>query len=129
MCLRDLVPNGKKINLLNPWMDFYEYLGICSSFEEFMEEVDGAVLILEGFDELSMIDNIQNENKSMYFNKLYHIMSQNKCNCHLIVTSRPNYLIEDNDWNKITFCKSIIKLKHLSKEKKQEWLYTAEKSG
>lgn len=129
VCLRDLVPSGKRINLHNPWMDFYEYLGICPSFEEFMVEMNEAVLILEGFDELSMIDNIQNENKSKYFNKLYHIMSQCKCNCHLIVTSRPDYLVEDNDWSKITFCKIIIKMKHLSKEKKQEWIYTAEQKG
>lgn len=127
--LRDLVPNGQKVNLSNPWSNFFEYLNIASSFEEFMDKMNKSVLILEGFDELSMIDNIQNENKSKYLNKIYSILAQYKCNCHLVITSRPNYLVEDNNWNKIRACKSIIKLMHLSEEKKREWIGLAEKKG
>lgn len=127
--LRDLVPNGQKVNLSNPWRDFFEYLNIASSFEDFLEKMNKSVLILEGFDELSMIDNIQNENKSKYFNKIYSIMSQYKCNCHLVITSRPNYLVEDNNWNKIVACKSIIRLTHLSDKKKREWIGLAEENG
>ena len=127
--LRDLLPSGEKVNLVNPWKDLQRFLKPELDLENFLKEMDNSVLILEGFDELSMIDNIQNENKSKYINKIYETLALNKCNCHIIITSRPDYLVENNNWSKITACKNVLRLRHLSEKKKREWINLATQHG
>ena len=51
-----------------------------------------AVLILEGFDELCMVEAIREDGKNTYFMSLHRELERMKCNCKVIVTTRPFYL-------------------------------------
>lgn len=49
-------------------------------------------LILEGFDELCMMEGVVGEGKQRYFYSLRQELLQLDCNCKVMVTTRPEYL-------------------------------------
>lgn len=76
-----------------------------------------AVLVLDGFDELCMIEGIQHHERM-----LYQLTKDRLTNWHIIVTSRPNYIS-----NSIDTPHTTLELQHFDTEKRSKWIerYTA----
>lgn len=78
----------------------------------FNRRFPGAVLILDGYDELCIIEGISDTDRL-----LYRLSLSDFPDCKVIVTSRPNYIHRE-----INLSLSIISLRHFDREKRKEWL-------
>ena len=88
------------------------YLNIYS-FDDFDTLFPDAILLLDGFDELCMIDNIINYERLIY--DLWHRLSKST---KLIITSRPKYIF----LHQLDITKSNLFLCHFDNEKRIEWI-------
>ena len=71
-----------------------------------------AILALDGFDELCIIEGIQ-----QYEQLLYKLTRERLKGWNILVTSRPNYIQPNKD-----FPHEILELRHFDSEKRNEWI-------
>ena len=76
------------------------------------------ILVLEGFDELCMLEGIVGDGKRHYFQNLYRELNRMDCDCKIIVTTRPEYLNVEN----LDFPKAHLTISPFTKEKRQIFL-------
>ena len=126
--LRYLAQDANLLDVNNPWSDFKIYLGYKGTIRNFFRVMDNFVLVLDGFDELCLIDNIRLSNKIRYVANLLNTLEDYQCGCKIIITTRPNYLAKRDEWN-IYQNPNVIFLKHFSLEKRREWIKYAKRSG
>lgn len=115
------------LDLQSPFLQFYSYLlkkdGSLLVQEPKWEDdckklFKNKVLVLEGFDELCMLESLFEEGKSIYFQHLSNELSRMNCGCKVIVTTRPSYLkVEELD-----FPKAHLSICPFSAKKREIWL-------
>jgi len=111
--LRDIIPGGLKFNHDSIVADMLKYLG-RSSAKHFQKRYSNAVVILDGVDELCMVEGI-NEHASHYIHELYFNLFKY---CKLIVTTRPQYL----NIRGLDIRKDHIILTHFDETQRGEWV-------
>ena len=126
--LRYLVQDENLLDVNNPWSDFKIYLGYDGTMRNFFGLMNDYVLVLDGFDELCLIDNIRLGNKIKYVANLLNVLEDYQSGCKIIITTRPNYLAKRDEWN-IYQNPNVIFLKHFSLEKRHEWIKRAKRAG
>ena len=104
---RNLISENRNISVA-----FLAYLKI-NSFDDFDALFPNAIVLLDGFDELCMIDNISNYERLI--NDLCHRLSNNN---KIIITSRPKYISVRH----IDITKTSLFLCHFDEEKRIEWV-------
>lgn len=130
---RDL-PKSRKglLNLQEPFLQMFSYLTGTDEnvlekshnwMDSFREYLENSLLILEGFDELCMVEDIFDEGKKIYFQNLYNNWRCLECDCKIIVTTRPSYL----EVEKLDFTKAHISICPFSRRKKEEWIIKYER--
>lgn len=127
--LRNLAKADKTLDIFNPWSDFKRYLKFEGTVKEFFYLLDKYVLILDGFDELCLVDNIRLKNKLHYVANILKRLEDYQCECKIIMTTRPNYLARKSEWNVIYQNPIVIQLRHFSVLKRIEWMENAKKAG
>lgn len=110
--LRDL--DRQLIGNTNSLMEaILSYMRLCT-IDNLEEEFPKAVIVLDGFDELCMIDRIKN-----YEELLYDLNRRRLPGHKYIITTRPKYV----RLGRINITHKYISLKHFDKEKRCEWLH------
>lgn len=127
--LRNLAVDSQDLDINNPWADFKRYLQFNGSIRKMFSILDDYVLVLDGFDELCLIDNIRLEHKLIYVANIVNLLEDYQCSCKIIVTTRPNYLARRDEWNIIYQNPIVISLDHFSYEKRKKWIKKAKDSG
>ena len=120
--LRDLELDEKDSKLedcIRKYLGFSEY----SSYNDYKAEFDNYVIILDGADELSMLEGNGKrslENILLFVRKIF---KKNK----IIVTTRPQYI----DYGKLgdDFKFRIVRMQHFDREMRKEWIIKYEKCG
>ena len=100
--LRELPESGEAIlNLEEPMLQLSAYLLKLEEDDARLKRhwkkiakvlFQDTLLILEGFDELCMMEGVKGDGKNRYFNILWNELGQLDCNCKIMVTTRPEYL-------------------------------------
>ncbi len=104
---RKMISNDKDISSA-----FLSYLKI-KSFDEFDTLFHNAVILLDGFDELCMINDISN-----YERLIYDLYKRLSANVKIIITSRPKYI----SVHQINLMNDSLSLCHFDTEKRSEWI-------
>lgn len=124
--LRDLLQYHTTLNILVPLSDIYKYIFCGSNFsqEECIKLLSNCVLVLDGFDELCMVENINDsQSRSFYFSNLNRQLNAFNGECKVIITTRPTYLhIDQYDFPKIH-----VLMQPFSKQQRQNWIENYEK--
>ena len=126
--LRDMLETSQTLNIENPWEDIFQYLNIAKKNQR-NESKRRSVLILDGFDELCMVESIQSEKKLDYFINLLRNLQSGRIYWKVIVTSRPNYINWESFNGKLKDCIEVIQLQHFSIEKRSKWIERAKEAG
>lgn len=105
--LRDI--NKEWLDTNNPLSFIYQYFGGDIKNDEDNLLVKNKIIIMDGFDELCLIDNVS---KTLIHNISYKLTNMNS---KLIVTSRPGYI------NNISDNECIVNLQYFNYEKKVQW--------
>lgn len=79
---------------------------------------ENSALILDGFDELCMVEDIQRDAGTILFKNMYHELQKWHCNCKVLITSRPNYI----NMSQLEFPFMYIELQPFDAVKRIEWL-------
>lgn len=103
---RDKINNNRMINAI------LSYLNI-SMLDDLVDNYPSAIMILDGFDELCMIEGLVD-----YEYLIADIFRKNLPGFQFVITTRPKYL----DIDKIDVRQTHIYLKHFSKEQIIRWL-------
>lgn len=127
--LRNLTVGTQDLEINNPWADFKQYLKFNGPIRKMFSILDDYVLVLDGFDELCLIDNIKLEHKLTYVKNIVNFLEDYQCSCKIIVTTRPNYLAKRSEWKIIYQNPIIISLQHFSSDKRKKWIEKAKNSG
>ncbi|MBD5534382.1 MAG: hypothetical protein HDQ99_01695 [Lachnospiraceae bacterium] len=127
--LRNLAVDSQDLDIHNPWADFKRYLQFNGSIRKMFSILDEYILVLDGFDELCLIDNIRLEHKLIYVANIVNFLEDYQCGCKIIVTTRPNYLARRDEWKMIYQNPIVISLDHFSCEKRMKWIKKAKDSG
>lgn len=119
--------NQGVLNLQSPFLQFYAYLlkedehklSKTPKLEDELKKVfANTILVLEGFDELCMVEELFEGGKYTYFQNLSNELTRMDCECKVIVTTRHSYLrIEGLD-----FPKAHISISPFSEMKRKIWL-------
>lgn len=110
--LRDL--DRQLIGNTNSLMEaILSYMRLCT-IDNLEEDFPNAVIVLDGFDELCMIDRIKS-----YEELLYDLNRRRLPGHKYIITTRPKYI----RLGRINIPHEYISLKHFDKEKRCEWLH------
>ncbi len=110
--LRDIIPMGMKFSSDTIVQDILNYLKI-ESMNEFKKLYKDTLVVLDGFDELCMVEGI-NENSHYYIYQIYKAFQGYK----VLVTTRPQYLRVDG----LNFEKSHIVLQHFDASQRVKWV-------
>lgn len=110
--LRDIIPMGMKFSSDTIVQDILNYLKI-ESMNEFKKLYKDTLVVLDGFDELCMVEGI-NENSHYYIYQIYKAFQGYK----VLVTTRPQYLRVDG----LNFEKSHIVLQHFDASQRKRWI-------
>lgn len=125
--LRDMLDKNQTLNIENPWEDIFQYLNI-SKRNRRNESKKRSVLILDGFDELCMVESIQSEKKLDYFINLLRNLQSGRIHWKVIVTSRLNYIGWEDFKKDLKDCMEIVQLQHFSIEKRNRWIERAKEA-
>ena len=117
--LRDIIPEGMKFSSDKIVMDILKYLKL-HTMDEFKQQYKNMLIILDGFDELCMVEGI-NENSESYIYQISNAFADYK----VIITTRPQYL----DVQRLDVRKKHIILQHFDASQRQEWVEYYEKTG
>lgn len=110
--LREIIPENMKFSRDSINQNILQYLGIKSP-EELKKQYAGSVFVLDGFDELCMIEGIS-LNADRYISDLYRLFED----CRLIITTRPKYL----NLFAIEIPKLHIILEHFDSQQRKKWV-------
>lgn len=121
--LRDLLQRHDFLDVQSPLTDLTAYLYESEISLKKKKEIEkkiykDTVLVLDGFDELCMVESIYGEGKNTYFYNMYREFLKLNCACKIIVTTRPNYLSVDG----LDFPKVHIEIKGFSINKRNVWM-------
>lgn len=119
--------NKGALNFQSPFLQFYAYLlkedeYILSQMpkleDAFKQVFAKTILVLEGFDELCMVESLFEEGKFIYFQNLSNELARMDCGCKVIVTTRHSYLrVEELD-----FPKAHLSICPFTEGKRKTWL-------
>lgn len=119
--------NQGVLNLQSPFLQFYAYLvkedeytlSQTPKLQDTLKKVfANTILILEGFDELCMVESLFEDGKSTYFQNLSNELTRMDCECKVIITTRHSYLRVE----KLDFPKAHLSICPFSEEKRKSWL-------
>lgn len=96
------------------------YLRLDSK-EDFLRRFPRALVVLDGFDELCLIEGLQRQE---YENLLYELSRDRLEDVRFLVTSRPNYIRGNIDVSHRT-----LALSHFDREKREAWVDQFEKAA
>ena len=121
--LRDLEIDEKKRTVEE---SIREYLGFSDDNDYIENKIrfDNYVLILDGADELSMLEGYGKSSLEEILKTIRKIFRKNK----IIVTTRPQYI----DYEKLispTFEFKVVQMKHFDKKMREEWITKYEECG
>lgn len=115
--LRDLIPDSGSFSKKSICNDVLKYLNVeMKSKNQFKDEHKDAVVILDGFDELCMIEDIK-EHHGYYIKELCRLFE----NCKVIITTRPHYLSIDDLREKDVHC-NHMRIDHFRSKQRVEWV-------
>ena len=117
--LRDIIPEGMKFSSDKIVMDILKYLKL-HSMDEFKKIYKNPLIILDGFDELCMVEGIS-ANSENYIYQISRAFADNK----VIITTRPQYL----DVERLDVRKKHIILQHFDSSQREEWVEHYRKIG
>ena len=118
--LRDLEINEKDYILEN---SIAKYLGLAT-FDEYRAEFYNHIVILDGADELSMLEGRLKTSLEDIIKSVRKIFKKSK----IIITTRPQYI----DYKKITsetFKFKVVRMSHFDRKMREEWINKYEKCG
>lgn len=131
--LRDITSSSEgALNIKSPFLQICAYLfkkseqdlaSIRQWKEKCRETIANSLLVLEGFDELCMLDGIVGEGKDIYFQNLHRELEQMDCGCKIIVTTRPEYLKVE----RLDFPKAHLDICPFTSKERKEWFEKYEK--
>ncbi len=110
--LRDIIPMGMKFSSDTIVQDILHYLKL-KSMDEFKRLYVDAIVVLDGFDELCLVEGI-NANSEYYIYQIYEAFKGYK----VLVTTRPQYLDVDG----LGFRKKHIVLQHFNASQREKWI-------
>lgn len=115
ICIRlrelDFTDKKKKIQ-----QTIQEYLGI-TDFHEFKEEYRSSVLLLDGADEISMLEGWGSSGIEELLLAIRKIFSNNK----IVITTRPQF-VDMEKFKSRNFNIKVLRLLHFNKNMREEWL-------
>lgn len=117
--LRDIIPEGMKFSRDTIVDDIFKYLKL-SSIDEFKELYKNPLVVLDGFDELCMVERIS-EGSENYISQIFSTFRNYK----IIITTRPQYL----DVKRLDIRKKHIVLQHFDDLQRREWIDNYRKTG
>lgn len=127
--LRDLLQWQNTLDLQLPLSDIYKYLfgndkiSIKDSQEQFKKCFSNSIIILDGFDELCMVESIHVGDAKYFFLNLDRELNKLDEECKVIVTTRPNYL----QISKYDFLKEHLVIQFFKEKQRNEWINNYEK--
>lgn len=126
--LRDLIQQQKVLDIEDPFYDIYTYLvqkedDYRSRVQNEREVFDNTALVLDGFDELCMVEGFWGSEKEQYFYHMYRRVERFEGGCKVIVTTRPSYL----ECKKLDFFHAHLRIKAFTKEKRKQFIGKYEK--
>lgn len=121
--LRDLEIDEKERTVEESIKD---YLGLSDDNDYIENKIrfDNYVLILDGADELGMLEGYGRSNLEGILESIRKIFKRNK----ILVTTRPKY-IDYEKLKKTTFKFKVVQMQHFDKEMRREWIEKYEKCG
>ena len=117
--LRDIIPEGMKFSSDTIVKDILRYLKL-SSIEEFKRSYENPLIILDGFDELCMVEGI-NTNSNYYIYQIFKSFADYK----VIITTRPQYL----DVKRLDISRKHIVLQHFDALQRKKWVEKYRETG
>lgn len=115
--LRDLIPDSGSFSKKLICNDVLKYLNVEMKLKnQFKDEHKDAVVILDGFDELCMIEGIE-EHQGYYIKELCRLFDK----CRFIITTRPHYLKVDELVKKDIHC-DFVMLGHFGYDQRVKWV-------
>lgn len=131
--MRNLPKCGNSsLNLHNPLLQFYAYIykldeindnSVYLYSEKYIELFQNSILILDGYDELCMLEDISREGKENYINSIISQISYDGINMKVIITTRSEYI----NYNMINNSVSVITIDEFDSAKRKEWVLRFEK--
>ena len=124
--LRDLLQYQTTLNTEVPLSDIYKYLFCNNSFsrKECNKLISNCILVLDGFDELCMVENINDSQlRSFYFSNFNRQLDAFRGECKVIITTRPTYLHIDQ----YSFPKKHVLMQSFSEKQRRNWIENYEK--
>lgn len=126
--LRDIPrSHNSLLNIQLPFLQLCAYLfrinekdlASMQQWEETSKKIfTNTLLVLEGFDELCMLEGLVGMGKNLYFQNLYQELNHMDCNCKIIITTRPEYLgVEELD-----FPKAHLAICPFTETERKKWL-------
>lgn len=124
--LRDLLIEDTKLDLQAPFKNIFNYIlgkDICQLLDNTHTDIlkmflENTILILDGFDELCMVENILGKGKEVFFLNMYRQLIKANCGCKVIITTRPNYLKIDS----LDFPKWHIQINPFLIKQRRKWI-------
>ena len=110
-------------NLRKPIEIVLSYLKI-SDMREFQRRYDDALIVLDGIDEISMVDNVKPHFLSGFINDIRKAFKNNK----LIITGRP-YFFDVEELRSEQYSIRHIELLHFDHDMRREWMDKYEACG
>ena len=117
--LRDIIPIGMKFSSDAIVQDILNYLKL-KSMDEFKGLHKDALIVLDGFDELCMVEGI-NENPQHYIYQIHRSFADYK----IVITTRPQYLYIDG----LDLKKEHIILQHFNASQRKKWIENYRATG
>ena len=117
--LRDIIPEQMKFSSDTIVKDILNYLGL-KSMDEFKRIYKDVLIILDGFDELCMVEGI-NVNSDYYIYQIFKAFMDYK----IVITTRPQYL----DVTRLDIRKKHIVLQHFDVLQRIEWVDNYRQTG
>lgn len=117
--LRDIIPMGMRFSSDTIVQDILNYLKI-KSMDEFRELYRDVLIVLDGFDELCMVEGI-NENSQYYIYQIYEAFAHYK----IVITTRPQYLHVEG----LNLEKRHIVLQHFNASQRKNWIENYRATG
>lgn len=115
--LRDLIPDSGSFSKKSICNDVLKYLNVeMKSKNRFKDEHKDAVVILDGFDELCMLEDIK-EHHGYYIKELCRLFGK----CKVIITTRPCYLSNDDLRENDVHC-NYMTIDHFRSKQRVEWV-------
>jgi len=115
------------LNVQSPFLQLCAYLfktneQDLASIQQWQETCkkffSNVLLVLDGFDELCLLEELVGIGKNLYFQNLYQEFSRLDCNCKVIVTTRPEYLNVEG----LDFPKAHLDICPFTESERKKWL-------